>query len=333
MLPKSLNCTAFKVTRRRRFRSVTSLPVQALEERTLPAGNVLVSLSGSGNLTISGDNLSNAVRVESIDGGIQVVGLNDADGVATTINDQASAVFMGDDFVRGNIKVDMADGADEVFIKNLTINKNVTATMGPGGDVFDILNSRITRNTKVDLGSATTMTEDSLILKNSSFDGNVQVKGTEGTQVVDFSNGNIAKKLTASLGDGDDAVSVLFAGSKTFVANMGSGGDAIDIESSSFDGNMGSAPASLADSVEILAAGTDGNMVIKGTDGTQNVEITNGGPSRKLTVNLGNGDDSLDLTNASSSSLKLHGGGGTDTFLFSPGGSGAIKSKGFEIFD
>lgn len=210
--------------KRRKQTRLSTEPAEALEEKILPAGNVLVSLSGSGNLTLKGDNFNNAVRVDPIAGGIQVSGLNDLNGVPTTVNGQTAAVFLGTTFLRGNLKVQLKGGDDD-FISTVSVEKNVNVNMGSGSDVLTMVNQTVGGNAKINMGSTGNILEDVTNVANVTVDGNAVIKGSKGSHIVDIDNSLIRRKLTVNLGADDDILDIANSGGASLKANGGSGVD------------------------------------------------------------------------------------------------------------
>ncbi|MFK7820116.1 MAG: hypothetical protein AB8G99_15450 [Planctomycetaceae bacterium] len=224
-LKSSFSRLTDKGTRRRKQNRLSSEPVQALEDRALLAGNVLVSFSASGNLTLKGDNFNNAVRVDPVPGGIRVTGLPDVNGAPTTVgNGQPVAVFAGDQFARGNLKVQMKGGND-AFISTLTVDKNVNINMGSGSDVVGIANSLVGKNLKLNMGSAGTVLADTVEVLNIGVGGNASIKGGNGSHNVQITNSFVNKKLNVNLGGGNDILDINGGGAPKFSFNGGSGTD------------------------------------------------------------------------------------------------------------
>jgi hypothetical protein len=87
-----------------------------LEGRLLMAGNVSVSLSGSGNVTIKGDNLANSIEVRYLatTNKYLVVGFQD-----TRINNQTTPFEFDASRLRRNMTIDLRDGDDSCSIRTI----------------------------------------------------------------------------------------------------------------------------------------------------------------------------------------------------------------------
>ena len=158
-------------TRRRKQKHIQAGQVQALEERTLPAGNVLASFRG-GNLTLRGDNSSNNVEVIPTNSGFRVIGVADPNGAATSVNGLPFQDFTGSQFIPKNLKATMKGGDDRVGVF-VAVNKNVTANLGSGADVFTIngLGNQlpVAGNLKVNTGSTTGLLQEQVFVTTVSY--------------------------------------------------------------------------------------------------------------------------------------------------------------------
>lgn len=234
----------------RRGRSIGT-SVETAEQRLLPAGNVLATLKG-GSLKLTGDNDSNRVRISVTGEGIVVEGQTNTSGdrEPTTINGEPSVIFPDLDSITGNLTVNMKGGDDEVFV-GTDVAGNVKANMGKGRDALSVSTPEIGGNVSVNLGAgadflpfstsvggdvriktgaADTFLDD-VRIRNSMIEGNLNVKGGKNKQLVLLEDTTVEKKVSVSLGSGDD--SLAFRGLidfGSFSANGGSGIDGFDEE-------------------------------------------------------------------------------------------------------
>src|SRR5262245_3436135 len=98
------------------------LQVEALEPRTVPAGNVTASLL-AGDLVVRGDNADNAVEIRVIDGNLVVQG---RDGSGTTVNGAGRAVFNGVGGVAGRLNVILGGGSDLLDVAGVGVGRDVS---------------------------------------------------------------------------------------------------------------------------------------------------------------------------------------------------------------
>ena len=209
-------------TRRRKQKHIQTGQVQALEERTLPAGNVLASFRG-GNLTLRGDNFSNDVEVLPTAAGIRVQGIGN-----TTVNGAPFQDYTGSQFVPKNLKAVMKGGDDRVGVF-VAVNNNVTANMGGGADLFTINGSGnqlpVAGNLKVNTGSTSGLLQDQVFVINTNVFGNATIKGGSGTQVVNVQNSGFQKTANFNLGSGNfDTLNVSGSGFFGAIKLNGGGG-------------------------------------------------------------------------------------------------------------
>jgi hypothetical protein len=149
-----------------------------LEDRSVPAGNVSVSVS-DGVLLIQGDDAANQIFVQGV--GDSTISVQSLDG--TTINGQSQGgIFANVDSYR----IDMFGGADLVQMDNLRGDGSLVANMGDGNDVFLINNAEHHGMTFITGGSG----NDSLVLGSSTFRNFMAIDtGVGEDQVITFLSG------------------------------------------------------------------------------------------------------------------------------------------------
>ncbi len=231
---KSLRNLASKLNKpaRRRAGSTGAECVQALETRQLLTGNVVAKMSGSGNLSLVGDNLDNHVEVRPVAGGLLIEGFN-----ATTVNGNPTAFFSGPSFVQKNHKVNLKGGNDTFGIDS-GVNGSVNVKMGSGADLVAVANMLVGGNTKVNTGSAPGVLPDQVIVDNVGVAGAANIKGGSGNTVVAIVNSAVEKKLTVNLGSGNDYLGIASSAAPAFSFNGGKGTDTFEL----FPGGGGAVP-------------------------------------------------------------------------------------------
>lgn len=149
-----------------------------LEDRSVPAGNVSVSVS-DGVLLIQGDDAANQIFIQGV--GDSTISVQSLDG--TTINGQSQGgIFANVDSYR----IDMFGGADLVQMDNLRGNGSLVANMGDGNDVFLVNNAEHHGMTFITGGSG----NDSLVLGSSTFRNFMAIDtGVGEDQVITFLSG------------------------------------------------------------------------------------------------------------------------------------------------
>jgi hypothetical protein len=131
-------------TRKRRnarsARVLNSAEIQVLETKSLPTGTVTVSLSGSGDLYIRGDNNPNELEVQVFGGQLSVTGLNNTliklgnAAPAANISVPVPAVLR-------DVKIDLRGGDDVLSLTSvdaLDVERNLDINTGSGNDEVEI---------------------------------------------------------------------------------------------------------------------------------------------------------------------------------------------------
>lgn len=235
--------------------STVDFDVEALEARSMLAGNVAVELNSAGDIVVTGDNESNSISIQCICGNANSPHLRVFSSDSTTsINN-----ILPEEGYSGNVPIDvsslrdlkikMRGGTDRFSISDASGMRNVSVSMGSGNDRFDLTRGDLSGNVKVRLGSGETgVGHESLInfdqgvfFLGSSIDGNVIVRGSRTHDVVSNS-AEVGGRISVVLGSGDDGVS--FSGNSelpsTAIAGkvsikLGSGDDYLSLRSFRFE--------------------------------------------------------------------------------------------------
>jgi len=207
--------------------------VQVLEDRRMLAGNALVSKDSSGNLTISGDALANAVEVTVLDGNVIVRGLQ-----TTTINGGTAnfTVATGTTNISGNVSIDLQNGNDTVlFSRNVLIRGFTTVSVGQGNDNVGTTRAQFQGGASIDTGTGA----DRVSLKSLDAAGDVTVSTGTGDDVVNLEDATFGGSLYVHTGAGADAISatrVTTAEDTTTTLFTGRDNDDVSIRNSTFEG-------------------------------------------------------------------------------------------------
>lgn len=113
------------------------LRLEPLESRRLLAGNVTVRLD-SGSLVVQGDRRDNAIAIGAgaEDGELTIVGLGDANGQPTTINQAATPLTLSG--LTKDLVINLGKGNDWVGLTNLVLPRNLRINSGGGHDRIGI---------------------------------------------------------------------------------------------------------------------------------------------------------------------------------------------------
>lgn len=343
-----------KATRKlnRKTRSTLASQVQLLEQKTLPAGTVLVTFANN-NLTITGDHNANDINIEldsndgltvSVDQGSstkirfnnQVFSNYVANGPTVTLISAEAIAADADDVIQlSNITIDLKGGNDDLDIDlsggegivGVKLTGNLSVNMGSGSDDafidYDNVSLEIVGNTTVTLGNG----ENEFDLEDDDVDSilklnTLTITGGTGTDEIylDVFNATIAGDVSITTGTGQDEVSLAFTGvsvlNKKLTISTGQDEDEISLYQ---DDNT---PIGVSDA-EI---GDDVGLLIKG-----DVRIDAGGDTDSILFNQDNGDENFEDSDAFrdvNSTVKM---GASVTIIGGAGGS--IFSNTFDFFE
>ena len=119
--------------------------LEGLERRAMLAGDVFASVSGSGNLTITGDSDDNSIEITQLTAtSFSITGLD-----GTLINGESDIEVD----VSGNVTIDLRNGDDTVAITGATdldFDDNLTIKTGNGLDVVTLTDVTVDNNLKID---------------------------------------------------------------------------------------------------------------------------------------------------------------------------------------
>lgn len=299
----------------RKTRSTLASQVQLLEQKTLPAGTVLVSLVGN-NLTIIGDHNSNDINVDlnpdvgltvSVDEGSstkirfnnQIFSNYVARGRTVTLISAEAIANDADDVIQLNsINIDLKGGNDDLDIDlsggegivGFKLTGNLSVNMGSGSDdaiiEYDDINLEVVGNTTVTLGNGENEFElydndlDSILKLNA-----LTITGGVGTDDIylDVFNATIAGDVNITTSVGQDEVSLEFTGvsvlNKKLTISTGTDEDEISLNQ---DDNTPTGESNVG-----ISEGF--GLEIKG-----DVKIDTGADSDLISFNQDNGDENFE---------------------------------------
>lgn len=167
------------------------LRFETLESRAMCAGNVTAAVS-NGALTVTGDNLSNTVSVESFSGGrIQVRGFN------TSVNSTFGAPRVFNN-VTGGVFINMNGGNDLLRVTNVILPGRLYIDMGAGNDQTVMGHDRAGGNSR--FGGTST--------GHLATYGDLTVFGRAGNDLLYQSYYHAKTPARIDMGDGDDTVRI-----------------------------------------------------------------------------------------------------------------------------
>lgn len=205
--------------------SPTQLNLNALEDRTTPAGNV-TAFVGNGILYVVGDAADNQVWISGTGKrSVIVQPLGD-----TTVNGSSQGVWLGD--IRG-YHIEDQSGNNTIVVSGLNTRGTLNVRTGGGDDQLNVLNSRVRQGTSISTGAG----DDSVQIANSRLRQQTSIDTGAGNDDVRITNSKLRQQTTINLGDGNDTLSAAGStfGRHTFISG-GSGNNAIGLDGVNFRG-------------------------------------------------------------------------------------------------
>jgi hypothetical protein len=218
--------------------SPLELSVEALEFRTMLAGNIRVLVNNAGDVTIKGDGKSNHVEVsQDVSGDIVIRGTEDTFGQATGIKegrDILSEVVLDatNGTFSGKLTVSMGGGNDFVILRDITIDGDFNYKPGGKSDSLGFFQSTANGLSVLKTGSG----NDYMNFVDATFRGDIDAVTGGGVDFIGMSNFALDSGRTANF-------------------NTGGGGDVIYLEDSIVDGNLAAQMGGLIDTIYV-AEGT-----------------------------------------------------------------------------
>ena len=336
------------------------LGLEALEHRTLMAGNVLVSVDATGLLTMQGDSADNMVQIEQLvnDGpsgpwpGVRyAISAVDPNNM-TTINGQTEVVVEG---VK-SVDIAMRDGADRVFAhaphrpgRRAHLPGIVNIDMGSSAYTgSDSLTLRVENHKQININLGPGV--DSLDMDGVVHQLNIlgdPVYSAEDTHTpfnddhMRFRSLKADGPVTIDTKYGDDEVSLL----GTFTANSnstwtiftGSGNDRVSVLGTDWKSALRIDTGIGDDDVSVSGLQHATALTVNTGRGDDEVQIGSRGVDivfDSFAVWLGAGDDYLNLLGVKSAKSNLNGADDTDTLQTHqewPSDLGEATIAGFEI--
>ena len=148
--------------------------VEALEDRTVPSGNVQVA-TVAGQLQITGDGAANRLWIAGA--GDNTVVLRSLDGT-TTINGLTNTLFVYS--IKHGYTIDMGAGDDSLLVTGTRSRGALTVNMGDGNDVLGV--------------------------SNAGHRGETTLRGGAGNDIILMSGSSFRSYVFADTGAGDDTV-------------------------------------------------------------------------------------------------------------------------------
>ena len=270
--------------RNRTHSSAQPVVVEALEDRTLLAGNVLAIARG-GDLVLRGDSADNSVAVLLVNGALTVQGFDN-----TTINGASSFTVTTNATLRDDFVVRLGGGNDTLtLLDGITIRDDISIDLGEGDDLVS--------------------------LSNTIVNDDVVIRGRRGNDQVTLSNLIARDDVVVSLSSGDDILNV-DGGSvgDDFAIRMDEGADDVVLNNVSVTDDARILTGSEADRVVVQNGSVGDDLAISGGRNNDFVNVSNTSVGDDVGLFGASGDDTLvaEGSNQFGDDLRLDGGRGTD---------------------
>lgn len=283
----------------------SAIEVQQLESKQLLTGVVTLAISGSNDVSITGDSSANDIDVTIQNGQLSVVGNA---GTLIRFGGNAAVAAINNVTVPGirDLNVDLKGGDDNIYVEvgsALTIGRNVNVSTGSGSDYVEVY------------GNAALTVNGSLRVSTGSGDDIVDL-GTDGALMT------VKGNAVVDTGSGKDAVAIIDY-EKLGAANTAAEFQAIPNDSNTVDAqqirigrNLTIRTGSDNDAVGIVGVQVGRDAEIHSGFGHGDiVGITNMRVGRNL--NLIYGDDNAMTDVTVGGKLKVRSGTGDDRFAAS----------------
>jgi hypothetical protein len=284
------------MTTTRSFRKSRKLAFHALEERTLMAGDVAVSVV-NGDLRIIGDAGANDVAVvQTMQNGALVTGSYFVTGRnGTTINGQSSGrTFTG---VARDFNINMGTNDDRVTLgqesnlygpnNQLKVPRDLVLDVGGGNNTVLVNGLFVTRNASISSGSATDR-----IYVHAHVENDLTVNTGGGADLVDVWNSFTRHNLTIDTGVNNTSDVTVY------LTTMSIGNDVTITTGAG------------RDSVYITEIGVNHDLSIQTSANSDSVSISDSEASDLLFADLGSGNDTLKINDTYGDRAVLNGGDG-----------------------
>jgi len=284
---------------------VPPLVVAITASAALASGDVVVAVSTTGELQLTGDDLANDVQVtrDSATKDFVVLGRN-----GTTVNG-------GGDFRAAGVKSIRAvmNGGDDVLaIAGFRLKKNIYVSMGDGNDTLDLYHVIVGGRVSLYGGAG----DDTITVEaGCDLHGGGLIQADDGANHVAVTDSYVRGRFRILTGSGNDLVEIHhdgFTSDASLSIRTGAGNDTVDYLGCTFQ-----CP------VETLTS-----------DGVDSINVMTSRFTSAVGMNTGNDDDNLEVERSTfDAKIFVSGGGGMNnvTFIginFGPNGSN-VTAGGF----
>lgn len=278
---------------------------ELLERRQMLAGFVTATISGAGDLVITGDKQSTDINVEiDEDGTVNITGVD-----GTTI---APGGNLGIEKVERDIRITLRGGDDVVNLMGTGASvpvRTVRINSGSGADEVSVCHMS---GIEQDLVIATVSGDDEVLVEYTGVGRKLTINGASGLDQLRVENTEVGNEieeirgnLKVSSNSGDDEIHLLMnAVYGSIDLRSGGGNDLIDVVDSE---------AMYGGSFDIRS-GSGNDRVYMDTSGATSPDSENYG---KVSLNTASGDDLVEISNMPEGQLIVSGGAGNDDVVIS----------------
>lgn len=290
---------------------LSRLGIEALEGRSLMAGDVFAAVEGS-LLLVEGDNLDNQVTIaQTAAGDVVVSGQN-----GTTINGLPSVRFVRPALNAAEVR--LGSGNDTVVLRGVQLTNDLFVDLGAGNDrLTTVAAAPVTVGANASIYGESG--NDTVVLNSLTVREDLFIDGGIGALAATVTAATIDKSLSITGDEANDTINVnnSFVGLNTAIETKG-GSDTVrvsQLQAFSLSINTDSNGAIGRDVVNITDAAVVEDIRIFTGAGDDVVRMTNTS-SNKVTVSLDEGSDRLEANNvAAATDIVFEGGAGFDTLL------------------
>ena len=192
------------------------LELETLEAKRMMAGDVNVSVTGGGDLLVTGDQQDNQLVIESV--GIGNYRLTGIDG--TRINGQQSVTVTG---VEDDVRIQLRNGDNRLHLDGVLVRDDLQILTGSGEDKIWIENGVVGDDLDIRTGRG----DDTLLMQRALVNDRLNIRTDQGDDGVMFEQMRIQGRSRLNFGSGNDDLFVYRSDlDEGLTANLGSGDDA-----------------------------------------------------------------------------------------------------------
>ena len=279
-------------SRRQRLRSRrhnTLAAAQALEVRSLLAGNVLAAVSADGDLTLTGDDQANAVDVTIENGNVVVRGRDN-----TTINGAADdfVAFQNSTSIADDFFARLGNGDDELFVQDVTISGRASVHAHAGNDSIGFDSTSVGQS----LGILGGRGADVVNLEDVQVGRDFVLYAGRDNNTVRVANSTITRDVWMFSGRHDDSIvlDTVTVGDDLRVFT-GAGADDLVIQDSTIRHRLRAVTGRGNDFVMMDGTAVSSRAVVHTNGGTDQVVVEDSSSFKRLIVRTGTGSDAAEI--------------------------------------